>query len=60
MTDYLGMRYRLWQAIWENAGEAIDKVLDEVWRDGYNHGLEAKLDKEETEVEDDNRRQGIP
>lgn len=44
MTDYLGMRHRLWQVIWENAGDAIDKVLKEAWDDGYNHGIQVGWD----------------
>lgn len=55
MTDYLGMRHRLWRVIWENAGEAIDVVLKEAWDDGYKHGLEDKLDKD---IKED--KNGVP
>ncbi|MBW2561770.1 MAG: hypothetical protein JRE40_13065 [Deltaproteobacteria bacterium] len=45
MTDYFGMRHKLWRAIWEHAGKAIDEVLKEAWRDGYDHGFQDGYDR---------------
>ena len=45
MTDYLGMKQRFWKAIWESSEDAIDKVLQEAWQDGYNHGVQDGWDK---------------
>ena len=60
MTDYVGTKNRLWMAIWEHAGDAIDKVLKETWEDGYQHGFEYGYDKKQEEVKDDNWNQGTP
>lgn len=46
MSSMEELQARLWSLIWANAGEAIEKVLQEAWRDGYAHGSADKLEKE--------------
>ena len=52
MTDYIGMESRFWDAIWKATAREIEKVLAEAWQDGYNHGLEEKLNDESDKKEE--------
>jgi len=45
MIDLYEKRHRIWEAIWQNAGDAIDKVLLEVYQQGYKEGWNDALCK---------------